>query len=159
MFFTRFAKCTPDQSFEQGWATLMMERATIFLHSLQRPHCISTVGQKPIISICHTKVAKIADLQAQNATRFELVDRLFLLLLLKIRGFCLTVTICNVALWRECGNIVALSIIKVAHPCCTYTFSDYDVLHCTVFALSLFFCHLKEPWAVFPHIWAFPKSC
>ena len=33
------------------------------------------------------------------------------------RGFCSTVTICNVAHWSECGNIVALSIIKVDQPC------------------------------------------
>ena len=44
----------------------------------------------------------------RSATRFELVDLLFL---------DMFDCICIVALFIECENIVALSIIKVAHPC------------------------------------------
>ena len=44
-----------------------------------------------------------ADLQAQNVSHCDAIFD----------------CICIVALWSECENIVALSIIKVAHPCCT----------------------------------------
>ena len=42
---------------QQGWATVMVVRAAIFPLSLQRA------------TFCHTNVAKIADLQAQNASQ------------------------------------------------------------------------------------------
>ena len=53
----------------QGWATLMMERATIFLHSLQWAAMLiqSNISKNSrSLKTCHT------------ATRFELADLLFL---------------------------------------------------------------------------------
>ena len=57
--------CT--QGLKQGWATLMMARATMFPPSLQRA-TLHIATSYFVILLSHTKEAKIADLQAQNAS-------------------------------------------------------------------------------------------
>ena len=59
-----------DYLLVQGWATLMMVRATIFPPSLQRA-TLHIATSYFVILVSHTKEEKIADLQAQNASRCD----------------------------------------------------------------------------------------